>query len=212
MSSFNDSYSAPYVAISSTDRGGAILIVDIIGLVIALFSVCVRIYLGKRDLEKGLGFVVYKDDLFCYITTVSNTLPPMMEADCHRSFASLSLHWHGREFEKAMEQRRIYYPCRVWFKSKRYERVMVGLDKLTAIDSICNRPLLHHSDEPKSHKHRPALSTIAVFAQKPNLEDLSRFPGGICGCMLLHRRVEMQPLTSMDRVQLSMLRLGKLQH
>jgi hypothetical protein len=63
-------YAAPYAAISSTQRGGPLVIVNTVGLLIALFSVGVRVYMAYRDRHRGLGFVVFKDDILCFVSMV----------------------------------------------------------------------------------------------------------------------------------------------
>ena len=69
----NATYSAPLAVISSTDQGGALLVVNIIGLIIAIVSVGVRIFLSKKSGEHG--FVVFKDDALCYASTVTRRFP-----------------------------------------------------------------------------------------------------------------------------------------
>jgi hypothetical protein len=68
MTSYNATYVTPYTAVTSVDRGGALLIVNIIGLTVSLLSVGARIYISKRETETG--FAVYKDDLMCFAATV----------------------------------------------------------------------------------------------------------------------------------------------
>jgi hypothetical protein len=69
----NATYSAPLAVISSTNQGGALLVVNIIGLIIAIVSVGVRIFLSKKSGENG--FVVFKDDVLCYAATVTQHSP-----------------------------------------------------------------------------------------------------------------------------------------
>jgi hypothetical protein len=63
-------YSAPYAVISATDRGGALLIVDVVGLVIVVFSVVTRMYLAGRETNRLFGLAMHKDDLMCYVAMV----------------------------------------------------------------------------------------------------------------------------------------------
>jgi hypothetical protein len=69
----NGTYSTPYAAITSTDHGGPLLIVNLVGLFISFFSVGVRIYLANRDRDKG--WAVFKDDLLCFIALVRHSTP-----------------------------------------------------------------------------------------------------------------------------------------
>jgi hypothetical protein len=64
----NTSYLPSAAVISPTDHGGALLIVDITGLIIGISSVCVRIHLSKR--AGGRNFFALKDDVLCYIAMV----------------------------------------------------------------------------------------------------------------------------------------------
>jgi hypothetical protein len=68
MSSDNVTFTAPYAAVSSTDRGGQLVIVNIIGLTVALFSVALRVHISRRETENGFAF--YKDDLLCFVAAV----------------------------------------------------------------------------------------------------------------------------------------------
>lgn len=60
-------YTSPAGVVTSDDRSGVILIVNIIGLVIALSSVAVRVYITSAGLKKP---VCNKDDAFCLLATV----------------------------------------------------------------------------------------------------------------------------------------------
>ena len=62
------SYSPPLGVDTSADRGGVLLIVNIVTLVLSLFSVFVRFHISHR--ANKTVFVVYKDDIFCYAATV----------------------------------------------------------------------------------------------------------------------------------------------
>ena len=65
----NATYLPPAAVISPTDHGGALLIVDIIGLIIAIASVCVRVHLSRR--AGARNFFALKDDVLCYAATVT---------------------------------------------------------------------------------------------------------------------------------------------
>jgi hypothetical protein len=62
------SYNPPLGVVTSTDRGGALLVVNIITLTVSLISIGVRFFISHR--ANDYGFVVYKDDLLCYAATV----------------------------------------------------------------------------------------------------------------------------------------------
>jgi len=64
----NATYFTPAAVISPTDHGGALLIVDIVGLIVAIASVCVRIHLSRR--AGACNFFALKDDVLCYIATI----------------------------------------------------------------------------------------------------------------------------------------------
>ena len=61
-------YYPPLGVVNSTDRGGALLVVNIITLTISLISVGVRLFISCRANKNK--FAVYKDDLLCYTATV----------------------------------------------------------------------------------------------------------------------------------------------
>ena len=60
-------YTSPAGVVTPDDRSGVILIVNIIGLVIALSSVAVRVYITSASLKKP---VCNKDDAFCLLAMV----------------------------------------------------------------------------------------------------------------------------------------------
>lgn len=70
--STNATYSAPLAAVSDTDRGGALLIVNIISLVVSLVALGVRLYISNRSAGKGFAF--FKDDLFCSASIVGSRM------------------------------------------------------------------------------------------------------------------------------------------
>jgi hypothetical protein len=55
--------------VSATDDSGSLLIVNLVGLILALASVYLRIFLARRN--AGTWFPRHKDDLFCFAATVS---------------------------------------------------------------------------------------------------------------------------------------------
>ena len=69
MASGDPAYTAPYATVSSTDRGGALLTVNTIGLTITVFSVALRVLISNKETE--LGLAVYRDDILCFAATVS---------------------------------------------------------------------------------------------------------------------------------------------
>lgn len=64
MTSNNGAYLAPFAAITPTDRGGALLIVNTIGLIISLVSVGVRVYISHRESDDS--YIAHKDDYLCF--------------------------------------------------------------------------------------------------------------------------------------------------
>jgi hypothetical protein len=64
MNSSSTEYAPPYATVTSTNRGGALLMVNIVGLIVSLASVGVRIFMSSLQSKKGLA--VYKDDLLCF--------------------------------------------------------------------------------------------------------------------------------------------------
>ena len=65
-------YTSPAGVVTPDDRSGVILIVNIIGLVIAISSVAVRVYITSAGLKK---LVCNKDDTFCLLATVMPSGP-----------------------------------------------------------------------------------------------------------------------------------------
>jgi hypothetical protein len=74
MGSGNATYAHPYAALVSTDRGGVLLAVNTICLIISLFSVALRVGISKRR-TKG-HFAVFKDDLLCFAAAVCTSPTP----------------------------------------------------------------------------------------------------------------------------------------
>jgi hypothetical protein len=68
MSSDNITYAPAYAAVTATDRGGQLVIVNIIGLFLSLSSVAVRIHISRRETVSEFAF--YKDDLLCLVAVV----------------------------------------------------------------------------------------------------------------------------------------------
>jgi hypothetical protein len=69
MSSDNFTYVAPYRANTSVDHGGILLIVDAVGLIIAVFFLILRVTISKRDAVNGIS--IFKDDLLCFAAMVT---------------------------------------------------------------------------------------------------------------------------------------------
>lgn len=67
----NTTYHNSLASISDTEKGAAILIVNIIALIISVASVAVRFFISKR---KGAGYRPARDDLFCYASLVRSFL------------------------------------------------------------------------------------------------------------------------------------------
>jgi len=65
-------YTSPAGVVTPDNRSGVILIVNIIGLVIAISSVAVRAYITSAGLKK---LVCNKDDTFCLLATVMSCGP-----------------------------------------------------------------------------------------------------------------------------------------
>jgi hypothetical protein len=61
-------YLAPAGYTNSTDNGGALLIVNLIGLILVLASVGLRIFIARRVSTSEIA--IYKDDLFCFAAAV----------------------------------------------------------------------------------------------------------------------------------------------
>ena len=57
---------------SSTDHSGALLIVNLVGLILSLGTVALRIFLAQR--VKSDQIVMYKDDLF-FLAGIVGSLP-----------------------------------------------------------------------------------------------------------------------------------------
>ena len=57
---------------SSTDHSGALLIVNLVGLILSLGTVALRIFLAQR--VKSDQIVIYKDDLF-FLAGIVGSLP-----------------------------------------------------------------------------------------------------------------------------------------
>jgi hypothetical protein len=68
MSAGNASYHQPLALVTPTDRGGAILIVNIIAVIISILAIVVRAYISQQKTRNG--FRPYLDDLLCYASTV----------------------------------------------------------------------------------------------------------------------------------------------
>jgi hypothetical protein len=68
MSSANETFAAPYAALTPTDHGGQLLIVNICGFFVAFCSVALRINISRRETKNGFAF--YKDDLLCFTAFV----------------------------------------------------------------------------------------------------------------------------------------------
>ena len=64
----NGTYTVPYADVSATDRGGQLLIVNLVTLTVSLLSVGLRIFIANRENGNVLSF--YKDDLLCFAATV----------------------------------------------------------------------------------------------------------------------------------------------
>jgi len=60
--------SPPVGYVSSIDHGGRLLIVDVIILILSLFSVGLRIYNSSWASRKA--FTLYKDDVLCFVAAV----------------------------------------------------------------------------------------------------------------------------------------------
>jgi hypothetical protein len=60
---------SPAGFVSATDHGGALLIINLMGLIITLASAGLRFYLAQRLVTNEIA--IHKDDLFCFIATVS---------------------------------------------------------------------------------------------------------------------------------------------
>jgi hypothetical protein len=61
-------YLAPAGYTTATDNGGALLIVNLIGLILMLASVGLRIFIARRVTSSEIA--IYKDDLFCFAAAV----------------------------------------------------------------------------------------------------------------------------------------------
>ena len=75
MSSGNWSQSAPFAAVTSTDRGAQLLIVNIIGLIFSLSSVALRVAISRRDANRS-ALAFHKDDLLCFAAFVCGPAAP----------------------------------------------------------------------------------------------------------------------------------------
>jgi hypothetical protein len=64
-----EQYLAPAGYMTATDNGGALLIVNLIGLILVVASVALRIFIARRVTTNEIA--IYKDDLFCFAATVS---------------------------------------------------------------------------------------------------------------------------------------------
>jgi hypothetical protein len=67
-SAANQAFTAPFAVVTSTDRGGQLLIVNFVGLIVSLASVVLRIHISRR--EQLTGFAFHKDDLLCFAALV----------------------------------------------------------------------------------------------------------------------------------------------
>jgi hypothetical protein len=64
----NGAYTAPFAVISATDRGGQVIIANIIIFILAFLSVALRIHVASRKNRNALN--LYKDDLLCFAALV----------------------------------------------------------------------------------------------------------------------------------------------
>jgi hypothetical protein len=77
MSSGNWSQSAPFAAVTSTDRGAQLLIVNIIGLIFSLSSVALRVAICRRDRDANRSALAFhNDDLLCFAAFVCGPAAP----------------------------------------------------------------------------------------------------------------------------------------
>jgi hypothetical protein len=67
-SAANETFAAPFAVATATDRGGQLLIVNFVGLIVSLASVVLRIHMSRR--EQLTGFAFHKDDLLCFAALV----------------------------------------------------------------------------------------------------------------------------------------------
>jgi hypothetical protein len=86
MASDNVTFTAPYAAVTSTNRGGQLVIVNIVGLLVSLFSVALRIKISRRETQDEL-FAFYKDDLLCFVAAVCQFKSPASNVHCHTNLA-----------------------------------------------------------------------------------------------------------------------------
>jgi hypothetical protein len=70
----NGTYTVPYAAVSAFDRGGELLIVNLVTLTVSLISVGLRIYIANRENRSALSF--YKDDFLCFAAAVRRPSSP----------------------------------------------------------------------------------------------------------------------------------------
>jgi hypothetical protein len=61
-------YLAPAGYMTATDNGGALLIINLIGLILMLASVGLRIFIARRVTTSEVA--IYKDDLLCFAAAV----------------------------------------------------------------------------------------------------------------------------------------------
>jgi hypothetical protein len=98
MNTNSTRYAPAYATVSSTNRGGALLMVNIVGLIVSLASVAVRLFISTLQSKKG--FAVYKDDLLCFAALVCIPQQVKMHICANmalitRPAVSFSLRWYG---------------------------------------------------------------------------------------------------------------------
>jgi hypothetical protein len=84
----NETYHAPLAADSPVDNGGAIVIVNLVALIVSLWSVALRIYISNR--KRGGSYKPYRDDWLCYASTVG-TRRPVFSSTIDPLFSSYAL-------------------------------------------------------------------------------------------------------------------------
>jgi hypothetical protein len=73
-SSGNETYRAPYTVVSATERGGQLLIVNLITFIVTVLSVALRVYIANRENRSASTF--HKDDLLCFAAAVRSQMSP----------------------------------------------------------------------------------------------------------------------------------------
>jgi hypothetical protein len=208
----NGTYTVPYAVVTATDRGGQLLIVNIVTLTLSVISFCLRIYIANRENRSGLR--IYKDDILCFAGTVrcpssppgSGSLTAVLGLLHHPMWADMGRCRPGQRQGHQSHPSKALAPSR---KGGRPVRNVPAPMLISGQAAICHRHFLYrHPLSLKGERHIPPRAVTRPRAQA-DMDLLAGHPVAMVRSVRVRRRPQVPSQPPVDGILHAMHRPSK---